>query len=300
MKILLINIDSTIPNLALAKIEMYHKSLGDEIIKDMIFFAESVDKIYVSCVFTKNRYKAEEYEKYNAIIGGSGYDIKSQLPNEIEKLNPKINIGFTSRGCIRNCEFCIVPEKEGTIKKVGDLYDIWDGKSKMVTFLDNNILALPDHFRLICKQAQNNDLMIDFNQGLDIRLLTDDVAGTIKKTKMERIRFALDFPELIPVCRQKIKILRKHMPKSQPIFYVLIGYNTTIEQDLERLYFLKSMNCRAYVMQHENSCGSKIHLRIRQWANMFWTFMKYNIDEFKQVKENEHKKIDRFTIEIPF
>ena len=300
MKILLINIDSTIPNLALAKIEMYHKSLGDEIIKDMLFYAELVDKIYVSCIFTKNRYKAREYEKYNAIIGGSGYDIKSNLPDEIEVLNPKINIGFASRGCIRKCEFCIVPEKEGWIRGVGDLYDIWDGESKLVTFLDNNILAIPDHFKIICEQAQENNLMIDFNQGLDIRLLTDDIAKTISKTKLKELRFALDYPEMIPICKNKIKTLRDHIPKATPFFYVLIGFNTTIEQDFERLYFLKSMNCRAFVMQHENSYGSHIYYLIRNWANMFWTFMKYDFDEFKQVKENEYKKTDKLTIEIPF
>jgi len=278
---------------------MYHKLNGDEIIWDVPLFANSVDKIYVSNIFTKNKYKAEEFEVYNHVeIGGSGYDLKKILPIDIENMKPKINYGFASRGCIRNCEFCIVPEKEGYIRPTGDLLDIWDGNSKIVTFLDNNILALPDHFSLICKQAQNNDLTIDFNQGLDIRLLTDDVAGTIKKTKMKRVRFALDFPELIPICRQKIAILRKYMPKLEPIFYVLTGYNTTIDQDLERLYFLKSMNCRAYVMRHDRCRDSYIHLRIAQWVNMFWTFMKYDFKEFKYIKDNERKNFERVTINL--
>jgi len=294
MKILIINIDSKIPNLALAKIEMFHRNNGNEIIKDIPLMQNSVDKIYVSCIFTKNYLHAKNYEGI-ANIGGSGYDLKIKLPDEIENLKPKINLGFASRGCIRRCPFCIVPEKEGKIRAVADLYDIWDGHSKLVTLLDNHIMALPEHFRLICQQAQKENITLDFNQGLDIRLLSSESAELISKTKLKRIRFALDYPELIPICRDKIKLLRNYLRNAEPVFYVLVGYNTTIEQDLMRLEFLKSMNCRAYVMQHENSYGSKIHMRMRQWANMFWSFMKYDFKEFIYVKDNEYIKFDRQT-----
>ena len=145
MKILLINIDSTKPNLALKKIEKYHKDKGDEIVWDFPLMAAWADKIYVSAIYTWSKDKCGEWEG-RAEIGGSGYDLKKTLPPEIENVRPRINMGFTTRGCVRRCPFCIVSEKEGGIRAVGDIYDIWDGRSKEVELLDNNILALPDHF----------------------------------------------------------------------------------------------------------------------------------------------------------
>lgn len=181
MKILIINIDSKLPNLALAKIEMYHKIAGDEIIYDNDLYLNYVDKIYVSSIFTCNINKTKYYEKYNAIIGGTGYNIHTKLSDEIDKLEPKINIGFTTRGCIRNCSFCFVPQKEGKIHIVGDLYNIWDKKSNFVTLLDNNITALENHFISILKQAQKENIKLDFNQGLDFRLLNENMISEMKK-----------------------------------------------------------------------------------------------------------------------
>ena len=141
MKILIVDIDSKIPNLALAKICKYHQDKGDKIYYDMPLI--QTDKIYVSCVFTKNRHKAEQWEG-KAEIGGSGYNLTTTLPPEIENIKPHINLGFTTRGCIRNCEFCIVPKKEGKIRIVGELLDLWDGKAKDIAVLDNNILAFTE------------------------------------------------------------------------------------------------------------------------------------------------------------
>lgn len=157
MNILLINIDSVkVPNLALKKIEKYHIDKGDHVTWNMPLMATTADKVYVSCVFKKNKRLAEAYEVYsNAVIGGSGYDIKIKLPEEIENIKPRINYGFTSRGCNRKCGFCIVPEKEGREHVVGDLLDLWDGESKEVTVMDNNILALPKHFYKICNRTSN-------------------------------------------------------------------------------------------------------------------------------------------------
>ena len=155
MKVLLMNIDSTIPNLALKKIEKYHKRLGNEVFWDNELLRYSVDLTYVSCVFTKNRSKCLEYENDPFVrIGGSGYDLSIKLPPEIEDEKPKINWGFTTRGCVRNCHFCFVPKMEGHIRVVGDIYDFWDQKSKLINVMDNNILALKDHFLHICDQIR--------------------------------------------------------------------------------------------------------------------------------------------------
>ena len=179
MKILLINIDSVIPNLALKKLEKYYSDRGDDVKWDMPLYQTWADKIYVSCIFTKNKGDCKQWEGI-AEIGGTGYDIYKKLPLEIDIIKPRINWGFTTRGCIRKCSFCFVPLKEGNIKIEGDIYDIWDGKAKDITVMDNNILALPDHFKLICSQIRKEKLRVDFNQGFDIRLLTDEFIKELK------------------------------------------------------------------------------------------------------------------------
>ncbi len=280
MNVLIINIDSKLPNLALEKIEIYHRNKGDAIEFDSNLFLNWANKIYVSCIFTKNRHKCLNYERYNAKIGGTGYDCDITLPEEIESIKPKMNIGFTTRGCIRKCEFCFVPKKEGSLRIEGDLYDVWDGKSKEVVLMDNNILGLPEHFNLICTQAKKENVRIDFNQGLDIRLVNDEIAYTLSKTKMKDIRFALDYPQLIPLFEKKLKILRKHLPTYHFFVYVLVGFNTTWDQDMERLEFLKINNCRPYLMRHENITGNDNYIRLAEWVNTIHVMRNYTFDEY--------------------
>ena len=155
MKVLIIDIDSRIPNLALKKIEKYYLDKGDEVLWNIPLAKDIVDKVYVSCVFTKNKNKCNFWEGMGD-IGGSGYSLEINLPLEIEAVKPRINYGFTTRGCIRNCKFCIVPKKEGKIRIEGELLDLWDGYSKKVIVMDNNILALPTHFEMVCRQAREN------------------------------------------------------------------------------------------------------------------------------------------------
>ena len=168
-RILLIDVDSTILNLALAKISSYHKSLGNivELQKGQNVASRLVeyDEVYISCIFTKSADAAKRLAKQfpNSVVhlGGSGVDLVTKLPPEIESLKPDNSIyhdiypetkytsyGFATRGCIRKCPFCIVPTKEGKIHPVGDLYSVWNREAghTHVVLLDNNILALPDHF----------------------------------------------------------------------------------------------------------------------------------------------------------
>ena len=114
MRILLVNVDSVIPNLALEKLRIYYERQGDKVtlIKDetLLPFIDAYEQIYVSCVFDYNKHRCRKWRGL-ADIGGSGYSLKKQLPVEIEKIKPKINIGFATRGCIRNSYFYIVPKK---------------------------------------------------------------------------------------------------------------------------------------------------------------------------------------------
>lgn len=126
MKVLLIDMDSTIPNLALMKVSAYHKSKGDEV----GFHVYDPDKVYCSIIFKKNKHKADGlrflYPDAELDIGGSGYDLHKVLPPEIESMTPDYSLypenqsyyGFTTRGCIRHCPFCIVHDKEGKFRRI--------------------------------------------------------------------------------------------------------------------------------------------------------------------------------------
>ena len=265
MKAVIIDIDSTIPNLALKKIEKYHLNMGDEVIWNNELMAYSANKIYVSCVFTKNRHLAEEWEMFdNALIGGTGYSLSITLPEEIEKVKPKINFGFTTRGCIRKCSFCFVPEKEGMLKRVGDIYDIWDGKSKEIVLMDNNISADKEHFMKILKQCQKENLSVDFNQGMDIRLTDEEMMKEIKKTKLNA-RFAFDDIKLKDIVVDKCNLLNKYGIMAH--FYILVGFNSTIEEDIERVNILIENKQRGYIMRHKNCGSDKRYVAISRWAN---------------------------------
>lgn len=276
MKILLINIDSRIPNLALAKIAKYHQDKGDEVIWDMPIIP--CEKTYVSCVFTKNKKKAEQWNG-QAKIGGSGYSLEKILPDEIEEIKPRINLGFTTRGCIRKCEFCIVPQKEGHIRVVGDLLDLWDGKNKDVVILDNNILALPEHFALICKQAQNNKIRIDFNQGLDHRLLTPEIAELLHKTPHKEYKFAFDHPSYLPKVKLTIDMLQD-VGINRCTWYVLVGFNTTFDEDLWRCDYLKAKNQNVFVQRYETCYAKTQYSLLARWANQHHIFHTYTWEQF--------------------
>lgn len=271
--ILIIDIDSKIQNLALKKIEKFYQDQGQEVIWNMPIMAHRADKIYVSCVFKDNRHLCEQWEG-RAEIGGSGYDLNVKLPAEIEAVKPRINMGFTTRGCIRNCKFCIVPEKEGKIKVVGDLFDIWDGKSKTVTLLDNNNLALPDHFNLICRQAKENKIRLDFNQGLDHRLLTQDIVNTLKTIRHEELRFSFDHPRQIKTVSKAISLLKENKI-NRAFWYVLTGFDTTFGEDLERLNYLKSQGQTVYVQRYVKKPELT---NLARWANQhnFFKAMTYH------------------------
>jgi len=279
MEVLLINIDSKMPNLALKKIEKYHLDQGNEVIWDMPLARSIVDKIYVSCIFERNKKKCYDYEDDpKCLIGGSGYDLAITLPEEIESIKLHINLGFTTRGCIRHCEFCIVPEKEGKIRIVGDLLDLWDGKSKDIILLDNNILALPKHFKLICKQARENKIRLDFNQGLDCRLLDRDIVNELKSIRHQELHFAFDDLSYFDEVDKAITLLRKN-GINRCTWLMLTGFDTTFEEDLFRANYLRSRNQVAYVMRYNNSKRKDL-IPLSRWVNNRAWFRSITWEEF--------------------
>jgi len=288
MKVLLINIDSTIPNLALKKIEKYHLDKGDEVIWDLALAFNSVDKTYVSCIFPENRYKCLIFQD-KALIGGSGYNLSIKLPSEIEAIKPRINWGFTTRGCIRKCHFCFVPKMEGYIHVTGDIYDIWDGKSKEIFIMDNNILALSDHFKMICQQIRKENLHIDFNQGLDHRLLTEEIWHELLSLKhIHEIRFAFDDIAYKNTTTRALELMAKNGLKDwQTRWYVYVGVKDTFETVYERLNILLQYKQHAYLMRDKAVYNNPVWIALSTWTSLKGAF-KMDLDRLLQ--ENDRFK----------
>ncbi|GAJ02443.1 unnamed protein product, partial [marine sediment metagenome] len=158
------------------KLSAYHKQRGDEVEFYQPLWRASYDKIYCSKIFQKSN-KNDGYINKDMICGGSGFEYLTLLPKYIEHIKPdydlynlKYSLGFTTRGCIRNCKFCIVREKEGYIGEHAEVEEFLNPKSNVVVLLDNNFLALLSHIKKLQKYIDKGWRM-DFNQGLDIRLI---------------------------------------------------------------------------------------------------------------------------------
>ena len=253
MRIGLCQVDGKMPNLALMKLSAWHKAQGDEV----AWFSplEQFDRVYASKVFAFTDDNA--YLPPAAFRGGSGYDLTTHLPPEVEAMFPDYSLypqmdyamGFTTRGCVRRCPFCIVPQKEGRLRVVGDLRSFWSGQQK-VRLLDNNLTAAPmSHFRLTIGQLAANRLEVDINQGLDIRLLNEEHAALLATVRLwKQIHFAWDNMRDEAAVRRGIATLARHMPLSRVMFYVLIGYDSTPEDDLYRVMELRAMGVDPFVM----------------------------------------------------
>jgi len=249
------------PNLALMKLSAYHKARGDEVFLN--FPLCQPDITYASCVFTWNA-KCKERFSSSTFFGGSGIDPKAELPVEVEHtmpdytLYPKINfsLGFTSRGCIRKCPWCIVPEKEGYIKPWASIYEFWDRRTTKIILMDNNILASPN-WKESLNDLIKEKLEVDFNQGLDIRLLDDEKVSLLTKVETKTLRFAFDDLAYERAIRKGLALLLKAGISPRKLsFYMLVGFNQD-ETAGERAEILKSYNVDIYPMVYKDEAGQE-------------------------------------------
>lgn len=309
MKIGLIDVDGhNYPNLPLMKLSAYHKSKGDvvEWYDPWRGFVEEYDKVYMSKVFSftpdyEHPVYAKEVEK-----GGSGYAIgyengrevfdqskNKNLPDEIEHIYPDYSIypnetkdtayGFLTRGCPRACGFCHVAAKEGRCSvKVADLSEFWRGQRNIV-LNDPNILACKDHLKLL-EQLAESGACVEFNQGLDIRLINDQNIEFLKRIRLKNIHFAFDRwqdREIIePKLRSFAKNTKYNKDRGHVMVYILTNYDTTIEQDLYRIQLCRELYFSPFPMIYDKEHAAPIYRKMQRWCNnaIFWkvkTFEEY-------------------------
>ena len=311
MKIGLIDVDGhNFPNIPLMKISAWHKKQGDSVEWYEPMFSGHMDKVYMSKVFSFS----PDYEYFidadEIVKGGSGYCISLidgkevfdaskdiQLSDEIEHIYPDYSIygitdtayGFLTRGCPRGCDFCHVKVKEGLCsRKVADLSEFWNGQ-KNIVLCDPNILACKD-WKSLLQQLVDSKAWIDINQGLDIRLMTEEKAQMIKQMKIKELHFAWDRYEDKDFIIPKLKMFKEvtQIDIRKLIVFVLCNFDTTIEQDLERIYILRDLGYWAYVMLYDKEHIPKGHQlrKMQRWVNNRFIFAKCKT--FEEYKRYQH------------
>lgn len=299
MKIGLIDVDGhNFPNIPLMKISAWHKQNGDSVEWYNPMFSGHLDKVYMSKVFSFSPEYSYFIDADEIVKGGSGYCVgikdgkeyfnkskDSVLPYEIEHIYPDYSLypeltkdtafGFMTRGCPRRCAFCHTSQKDGTIShKVADLLEFWNGQ-KNVVLLDQNILACKE-WKLLLQQLIDSKATVEFNGGLDIRLMTEEKAKYISKIKQKLIHFAWDRYEDKEKILPKFEMFKKlsGWDCRKLIVYTIVNYNTTIEQDIERIETLKKLGYWAYVMIYNKDSLRKGHIyrKLQRWCNNRYIF----------------------------
>lgn len=310
MRIGLIDVDAfsrgkcTFPNLALMKLSAWHKSQGDQV----QWYSQSAgrfDRVYMSKVFGSEYTKDYPYE-VNAdevVRGGSGYafsvldgleqynqNLDLPLPSVIDHQEPDYALydisdtayGFLTKGCPRKCPFCHVAKMQGTkVETVAHLNEFWFGQ-KNIVLLDPNLTCSPGCVSLLEELAESK-AYVDFSQGLDIRAMTDEKLDALNNVKWKRIHFAWDNPNdnLVPLF-QKAKEKLSRWRKQTVSCYVLTNFNSTHEQDLERIYAIRELGMQPDVRIYRKPTAPTETKKLQRWCSpyIFW-----KVDRFEDYQK---------------
>jgi len=268
--ILLQDIDSKLPNLALMKLSRYFKDQG----KNVVLARQKtplrgVELVYASCVFNysssrRSVLRLQNYYGDALTIGGSGVDISKRLPEAIEQgmadysLYPELNdcgIGFLTRGCPFHCSFCIVPTKEGRTRQVATLDDLLPDGQKKLILLDDNILSHPQAGDFLEEMAVRG-LKVNFTQTLDLRLLDQQKIELLKRIHCSNRRFTRRVFHFSMNDDRNMNLIRRKYAmfgftrNDNVQFVCMYGFNTTLAEDVARFRFLRSLP-GAYVFVQE-------------------------------------------------
>jgi hypothetical protein len=294
-RIALFDVDSKIPNLALMRLCAWHRLQGDEVEWYVALEKHNYDKIYASRIF--NFSDTSMLDEKGMEIGGTGWDLHKDLPDEVEALTPDYslyryphNIGFTMRGCRLRCSFCVVPEKEGKPRGNNTIEEIWTQRdSDFVVLLDNDFFGNAEWSDRI-DEIKAYGLRVNFSQGLNIRNLKEDQAAALASVrfvspsgKSRRVTFAWDDPRHEKLIRKGIDTTtRAGINGKRMTFYVLIGYHSTLEEDLHRVEVLRGFGCDPFVMPYNRE--DPYQRDFARWVNHKATFKSVAWEDYRSSK----------------
>ena len=291
MNIGLIDVDghSGFPNLALMRLSAWHKGRGDHVEWWNGFCR--YDRGYKSKVFTFTPDIDTVIDAGEVIRGGTGYKDYGSLPEEIENTAPDYSIypavnyavGFLTRGCCRRCPWCIVPVKEGQIRPAAAWEEVKRPDSNRIIFMDNNVLASPHGLQQI-KAMEGQKVWVDFNQGLDARLVTLETAALLARLRWIRfVRLSCDTTEMLPVIEQAVAYMKEAgIAKSRFWAYLLVQ---DVEDAKDRAVALKRMGVEPFAQPYRDYDGgepTQLQKQFAHWVNQKSVFHSCTWEEFKK------------------
>ena len=282
------------PNLALMRISAWHKAQGDSV--EWFVPLCKYDRVYASKIFTFT--PDDPYLPPDTIRGGTGYDVTSRLPQEIDAMQPDYTIypqfdaayGFLTRGCLNKCPWCVVPKKEGMIHVVSDIETICNtntGFRRKAILMDNNFLAAPiDFCREQVDKMRRLRVRVDFNQATDARMYNSDTAKMMANVPwISYVRISCDTDAMLPHCIRTMRLMRNFGYKKDFFVYVLAKADG-IDSALHRIYGLMDADRRAipFVMPYrdfsKNECVSHELSRLARWCNRSWIRKKCRFADY--------------------
>jgi hypothetical protein len=293
MKVLLVDIDSLIPNLALMKLSAWHKARGDEV----GFNVTDPDLVYASVIFKKNAHLTDGlsmyYPRANILIGGTGHDLVTELNPENERLMPDYSIypkmnyslGFTTRGCIRKCHFCVVPQKEGKLQCWQHPKEFHNPAFKEIMILDNNWLADREWFFETSNWIIERGLALH-EHGMDIRLVDDEIAEQLARIKWaNKLHFAFDSENILEPVKSGIDCLKRAgiSVRRSVLFYVYVDSDDEYESGVKRCRQLKEYKTTPFVMFNVDKERTRRIKNLQRWANRPALFWSMDIEQYGKV-----------------
>lgn len=246
------------------KISSWHKANGDHVSYNIPIMP--ADYRYASILFEKNRkvFFADEY-------GGPVFP-DSVLSFEIENMKPDYSLigidyslGYTFRPCYNSCDFCKVPKMEHPDSNHHSIWDFHDSRFKKICILNNNTFQ-DTRWRETFQEIWDADLTVIDENGYDLRLIDDEKATALKRTKFQgKLHFAWDRMQDEALIIEGLKILKRHKISNCRV-YVLIGYDTNEKQDLHRCDILKAYGQDPYIMPYNGTIKEK---RFKRFIDSF-------------------------------
>jgi len=281
MRVSLIPIDSKYPNLALMKLSAYHKAIGDTVGINLAY----PDLVCISCIFSQNLSQARGIETYypdaKVLIGGPALGVPNHLPEYAEHLMPdyslydlKYSLGKTHVGCINHCPFCIVHVLEPEFKEYAEIKEFHHPDHNKIVLYDNNFLASTLYQEKL-KYINENGLKVNFNQGLDARLVTEEIAGELADTRVYNFHFnhryyhfAWDLMKNSDrVLTGLNNMLDAGVNHRNLMVYVLVGFNTNHQEDYYRTKTLINMGIDPFIMKYNHRKDDQFLNHLARWVN---------------------------------